>query len=149
MIGSKLYVDTSAIVKLYVNEDHSLEVADWLKRNNEAIPWSGFHSLEFTNAIHLKEFRREITPDESQHIKARFSEHEERGVYYRPELDWAETFGLAVDLSARYTIETGTRALDILHVAAALTLKADRFLTFDERQSKIADLELMAIVQTS
>ena len=94
-----LYVDTSVIVKLYVKEDCSSEASNWLKENNEAIPWSAFHELEFNNAIYLKEFRREIAPDESRLIKARFSEHEERGVYYHPELSWVDTFELAVDLS--------------------------------------------------
>lgn len=144
-----LYVDTSAVVKLYVNEDYSLETSDWLRENDEAIPWTAFHALEFTNAIHLKEFRSEITADESRLIKARFGEHEERGVYYRPELDWADTFGLALDLSTKHTIKTGSRSLDILHVAAALLLGADRFLTFDERQSGLAALERMKTVHTS
>ena len=136
-----LYVDTSAVVKLYVREDDSLRTSDWFKKNDEAIPWTALHELEFTNAIHLKEFRGEITADESHLIKASFTEHEQRGVYYRPELDWAGTFARAVDLSAEYTIKTGSRSLDILHVAAALLLKADRFLTFDQRQSRLASLE--------
>ena len=143
-----LYVDTSAVVKLYVDEKDSRKVSHWLKQNDEAIPWTAFHELEFTNALHLKEFRGEITPDESRLIRARFTEHEQRGVYYSPGLDWAEVFGRAVDLSAKHTIKTGSRSLDILHVAAALLLEANRFLTFDERQSRLASLEQMSIVNT-
>jgi predicted nucleic acid-binding protein len=135
-----LYVDTSVIVKLYVKEDRSLEATDWVRNNNEAIPWTALHELEFNNAIHLKEFRDEITPEEAGWIRERFTEHEERGVYYRPQLNWIDTFGLAVGLSGKHTKKTGSRSLDILHVAAALVLEADKFLTFDERQSGLADL---------
>jgi len=135
-----LYVDTSVIVKLYIKEEHSLDVSNWLKENNEAIPLTAFHELEFSNAINLKEFRTEITTDEIRLIMARFAEHENKGVFYRPQISWTDTFKYAVDLSRKHTNKTGSRALDILHVASALSIKADRFLTFDERQSKLAAL---------
>lgn len=146
-----LYVDTSAIVKLYVREDYSLEVSDWLRKNNEALPLLALHELEFSNAIHLKEFRGEIAADESRLIKARFTEHEKRGVYYRPKLEWADTYRAALDLSGKHTAKIGSRSLDILHIAAAQFLKSDRFLTFDERQSRLAALEGMRIerIETS
>lgn len=142
-----LYVDTSAIVKLYVREDYSQNVSAWLRENDQAIPWTAFHELEFTNAVHLKEFREEITSKQSRLIKTSFTEHEERGVYFRPELAWAEAFGRAIDLTTQYTARTGARSLDILHVASALLLGADTFLTFDERQSQLAARERLRIVQ--
>lgn len=135
-----LYVDTSVIVKLYIKEEHSLDVSNWLKENNEAIPLTTFHELEFNNAINLKKFRTEITTDEIRFIMAKFAEHECKGVFYRPQTSWSDTFKYAVDLSRKHTSTTGSRTLDILHVASALSIKADRFLTFDARQSKLAAL---------
>ena len=55
-------------------------------------------------------------------------------------ISWADTFKYAVDLSRKHSRKTGSRALDILHVASALSIKADRFFTFDERQSKLVSL---------
>jgi len=133
-----LYVDTSVIVKLYVKEKHSSSFSNWLKKNNEAIPLTVFHELEFNNAINLKEFRGEITTDEIRLIMAKFAEHENRGVFYRPKINWTDTFKYAVNLSKEHTKKTGSRSLDILHVASALLIKADKFLTFDERQSRLA-----------
>ncbi len=49
-------MDTSIIVKLYVREEHSRNVWDFMKENNEAIPLTLFHDLEFKNAINLKKF---------------------------------------------------------------------------------------------
>jgi predicted nucleic acid-binding protein len=135
-----LYVDTSVIVKLYVKEKHSLDASNWLKENNEAIPLTVFHELEFNNAINLKEFRGEITRDKTRLITARFADHESKGIYYRPQISWADTFKYAVDLSRKHSRKTGSRALDILHVASALSMKADRFLTLDERQSRLVSL---------
>ena len=135
-----LYVDTSVIVKLYIKEKHSLDVSNWLKENNEAIPLTTFHELEFSNAINLKKFRSEITTEEIHLIMAKVAEHKSKGVFYRPQISWTDTFKYAVDLSRKHTSKTGSRSLDILHVASALSIKTDRFLTFDERQSQLAAL---------
>jgi predicted nucleic acid-binding protein len=133
-----IYVDTSVIVKLYVREDYSLDASNWVKAENRAIPLTPFHELELTNALNLKRFRREMTEEESKLILKRLNEHESRGVFYRPQIHWANIFACAIDLSRRHTGKLGSRSLDILHVALALSLKTDGFLTFDERQSKLA-----------
>ena len=142
-----LYVDTSIIVKLYIKEECSLDASNRIIENNEAIPLTGFHDLEFTNAINLKHFRGEITEDEAGYIMSKFYEHESKGIYYRPQLSWAETFRYASNLSGNHTKNTGSRSLDILHVALALSIKADKFLTFDTRQSKLASLAGLKIVK--
>ncbi len=133
-----VYVDTSIIVKLYIREKYSRDASAWLKANNEAIPLTSLHELEFINAIHLKLFRNETTPQTIHQIKAALEEHEEKGVYYRPTLDWPAVFVQAIQLSNKHSASSGSRALDILHVASALSIQADRFLTLDDRQSKLA-----------
>ena len=135
-----VYVDTSVIVKLYIKEEYSQESSNWLKENNEAIPLTSFHELEFINAIHLKQFRTEITPEKINLIMSRFEEHEKGGIYYRPQLDWSAIFIHAIDLSKKHSSSIGSRALDILHVASALSINADRFLTLDDRQTRLAAL---------
>ncbi len=135
-----VYVDTSVIVKLYIKEEYSWETSNWLRENNEAIPLTSFHELELTNAIHLKQFRAEITLEETRLIMSRFEEHEKSGIYYRPQLDWSAIFIHAIDLSKKHSASIGSRSLDILHVASALSINADRFLTLDDRQTKLASL---------
>jgi len=135
-----LYVDTSVIVKLYIREEHSRDASNWLRKNNEAIPITSFHDLEFSNAIYLKQFRDEISIDEIRRIMSKFDEQERKGVFYRPQLNWTDTFKYAVGLSKNHTGTTGSRSLDILHVASAITIKADRFITFDNKQSELASL---------
>ena len=135
-----VYVDTSIIVKLYIKEEYSQESSSWLKENNEAIPLTSFHELEFINAIYLKLFRTETTPQTIHQIMARFEEHEKKGIYYRPQLDWSDIFIHAIDLSKMHSAAMGLRSLDILHVASALSINADRFLTLDDRQTKLAAL---------
>jgi predicted nucleic acid-binding protein len=142
-----VYVDTSVLVKLYIKEDLSREASNRIKKNNEAVPLTRFHELEFTNAIQLKQFRSEITEDETLRIMTKFKEHENKGVYYRPQLDWSEIFNYSVDLSKKHTATIGARSLDILHVASALSIKAEKFLTVDGRQSELATRAGLKIVE--
>lgn len=135
-----VYVDTSVIVKLYIKEEYSQESSNWLKENNEAIPLTSFHELELINAIHLKQSRTEITLEKTRLIMARFEEHEKSGIYYRPQLDWSDIFIHAIDLSKKHSSSIGSRPLDILHVASALSINSDRFLTLDDRQIRLAAL---------
>lgn len=133
-----VYVDTSVIVKLYIKEKYSRGASNWLKANNEAIPLTSFHELEFMNALQLKRFRKEATPQTILQIMGRFEEHEKKGIYYRPPLDWPTVLSHAIELSQKHSGTLGSRALDILHVASAVAMKADRFLTLDDRQSSLA-----------
>jgi hypothetical protein len=50
-------------------------------------------------------------------------------------------FGIARGLSDKYTESLGARTIDILHVANALALEAEQFLTTDARQSDLAIAE--------
>jgi predicted nucleic acid-binding protein len=140
-----LYIDTSVIVKLYIKEEYSLEVSHWIRENNEAIPLTRFHELEFTNAIYLKQFRTEMTKEQALLVLSKFDEHQRRGVYYRPQISWTDTLNLALDLSQSHTKTSGSRSLDMMHVASALAIKANRFLSLDKRQSALADLAGLTI----
>jgi predicted nucleic acid-binding protein len=144
-----IYVDTSVIVKLYVREERSQDASDWLRAQNRAMPLTPFHELEIINAIKLKQFRKEMTEEEAELVLTRLTEHEKIGVFYRPQFQWADVFSLAIDLSRKHTGSIGSRSLDVLHVASAFSLSVDGFLTFDEKQSKLAvaaGLEVVEIV---
>ncbi len=132
-----VYLDTSVLVKLYFREEYLRETATWLKTNNQAIPLTRFHELEFINAIQLKQFRA-ITENETELVISRFHGHEKIGVYYRPQLEWPNVFNLAMGLSKNFSNALGSRSLDILHVASAISIKVDKFLTLDRRQSELA-----------
>ncbi|MBA3030812.1 MAG: type II toxin-antitoxin system VapC family toxin [Desulfobacteraceae bacterium] len=133
-----IYIDTSAIVKLYIKEPDSRKVSEWIRINNNPIPLTRLIELELLNALKLKQFRKEICEEDFDRIDLKLKQHEASGVYYRPPMDWAVVFHYAFDLSKAHTPTTGSRSLDIMHVASALFLKADKILTFDDRQSQLA-----------
>ncbi|MBU2646163.1 type II toxin-antitoxin system VapC family toxin [bacterium] len=134
------YWDTSLLVKLYAKERDSLIVEKKVKEINEAILLINLHDLEFFNALNLKKWRNEISDEDLALIRTRFKEHENRGVYYRPAIDWSQVYQIAISLSNSHTGNTGTRSLDVLHVAAAISLNSTIFFTNDKRQQKLAEL---------
>ena len=132
-----VYVDTSAIVKLYVKEAYSREVSHWIRANDEAIPLTRLHELEFANALSLKRFRHEMSAEQQRVVSARLDAHLGAGIFFRPPCSWSDAWGAALDLSRQHTDRIGSRSLVILHVALARVLEAERFLTFDERQAEL------------
>ena len=133
-----VYIDTSAIVKLYIRESDSRSLSEWIKKNNEPLPLTSLIELEFINALKLKQFRNEIGREDFNSILLKLQEHEKKGVYYRPPMDWTVVFSHAHDLSKNHTAEIGSRSLDILHIASALFLKIEKVLTYDEKQAQLA-----------
>ena len=49
-------------------------------------------------------------------------------------------------MSQKFTHKIGSRSLDILHVAVALSIKADKFLTFDEKQAELVSLTSLELI---
>ncbi len=141
-----VYVDTSVIVKLYLRETYSREASDLISANNEAIPKTIFHELEFTNAIRLKQFRNEMSNREAGIVFQRFKKHEKENIFYHPQINWSDTLTRSLELSKNHTKPIGSRSLDVIHVASALTMGANRFFTFDEKQSQLASAAGFEIV---
>ncbi len=52
----------------------------------------------------------------------------------------------AIEISSAHTERLVARAIDLLHVAAALALESELFLTTDERQAQLAKAEKLKVV---
>ena len=68
-----------------------------------------------------------------------------RGRWRTPVYRETTVWRLARDLSDRYAETIGCRTLDLLHVAVALSLGVNSFVTFDERQRAVARLEGLTV----
>jgi len=93
--------------------------------------------LEVANALELRVFRKEVSPAQAQASKAAFEKDVRDGIFQlQPVAEQA--FDKARQLSRQHTARLGMRTADLLHIAAALTLGADRLYTFDHQQRKLA-----------
>lgn len=134
----KAYPDTSFLVSAYLTDANSSEADRLMLEFHSSLVLTALHELEFSNAVELAVFRRVITA--SQAVKAR-ADFEQDVAHWTLQPLPVDIFARAVTLARRHTARRGTRSLDILHVAAALALEAEGFLTFDHRQHQLAKAE--------
>ena len=132
-----LYLDTSALLKLYIREAGSEAVQIAVESQDEPLPVWEIQEMELMNALHLKVFWGDITAKQAAAQVELFQQRKERGIYWQPEVRRGEIMTLFRSL-CRETARLGCRTLDVLHVACAVHLAASSFLTFDERQRRIA-----------
>jgi len=131
-----VYADTSFLVSLYLEDDHSSE-ADRLMASQPR-PWlTPLHRAEWAHAIEQQVFQKLLSRREARQVHAQFEKDCEDGVWVEVALP-EQAFELCAQLARRHAARLGTRTLDALHVASALELKAELFWTFDERQAKLA-----------
>ena len=134
------------MVKLYVPEAHSTKVSTYAKSLSHPIFCSHLHDLEIRNGLRLKIFRGEVTAKSVAASLQLLDEDLRAGILVRPELNWLDVFRRAETISKEHSSKLGVRSLDLLHIASALILQADAFLTFDDRQlvaAKRAGLQIM------
>ena len=116
------------------------------KLGRPAYLFTGLHELEVPNALRLRLFaagklassarrvERKAVSDGLRRLKLNL----EAGRFYHYAIDYPQTACRARMLSESFTERLGSRSLDILHVAAALELHADVFLTCDRNQAALA-----------
>jgi predicted nucleic acid-binding protein len=131
------YADTSFLASLYVPDANSAEAARRMQRLSLPVIITPLGELELVNAVQLRLFRKEVRPSEARAATAAFRVDVHNGVFAMRALP-EEVLSHARQLAARWTARLGTRSLDIIHVAAAVALRADAFQTFDDRQRKLA-----------
>ncbi|HEY7819489.1 MAG TPA: type II toxin-antitoxin system VapC family toxin [Vicinamibacteria bacterium] len=132
------YLDSSALIKLYVPEAGSKRVSEFTRALPHAVPFTHLHELEMKNGLQLKRFRGEAMAKAIDASVQAIDDDFATGVLSRPELNWFDVFRRAQELVSEHSARIGCRSLDLLHVSSALLLEAAAFLTFDERQSRLA-----------
>lgn len=135
-----VYLDTSFLIKLYIYEPDSHLAAEMLKRN-KARPVIGWLSeVEMASALHARSTAAHPSSVgvAAEAAYAEFRKDRDRRVYDLVAMD-AEVFEKAVLLGERFGKKHSVRALDVLHIAAALRHRVGGFATFDKRQAKVAE----------
>jgi predicted nucleic acid-binding protein len=135
------YADTGFVVTLYKEETTSARAASLMARQAASVRMSQLGELEFRNALLLAVFRGELSASDAALKKRLFKEDVANGIFVITPVPASRLFAKAMELADRHSARLGTRSLDLMHVAAAVLLKANTFLSFEERQRKVAKAE--------
>lgn len=128
-------------------------IAAYIQREDEPLPFTPLHRLEFRNAIRLMVHRRrqrgevDLSPEQARQIlRDHESDLDARVFITHRAIDWTEALRLAERLSAAHTATEGFRSLDLLHVGAALASSCGEFYSFDltaRRMAVLAGLKVL------
>jgi predicted nucleic acid-binding protein len=133
-----IYVDTSFLVSLYVDEPQSPLAQNYVEKVGGGLVFTPFHRLELRTALRLRVFRDEITTEFLKNTFRLLETDIRDGAFEHVPLNWNETLREAEEIGAAHVAQIGARSGDILHVASALVLDATEFCTFDQRQAELA-----------
>ena len=137
--------DTSFLFSIYANDVHTPRALAWIGAARRAVRISLFADYELGNALRFSEFAKHLRAGDAARFWAQFEADCSAGRVRVEVCNLAVVLSEARRLSAMYTLARGHRAFDILHVAAALVLRADEFLTFDVNQRKLAEAEGLVV----
>ncbi|MBE7503651.1 MAG: type II toxin-antitoxin system VapC family toxin [Verrucomicrobiales bacterium] len=138
MTAEEVYADPSALARLYIHAAGSKEMAAWRARVGGALPVTHHGRTEITNAICRVRFLGHLDDAGLAEALGDLDADFTQGCLQQADILWRAALNRATELSRSHTPTLGTRALDVLHVACALELRLRRFLTFDERQQRLA-----------
>lgn len=142
----KAYADSGFIVALYLQQQSSLVAAAFMHQHDAALPFTPWHRLEVRNAIRLAVFQRMIDSHQSKiQLKQVDADLRDETLIVLAPIDWVTVLREAEKVGAAHNESIGCRSADLFHVAAAVEWGADHFLTFDERQKKMAKAVGLAV----
>jgi predicted nucleic acid-binding protein len=142
-----VYLDSSALVCLYVQEAGSETVTRYLESLRRVVPLNFLQDFEIRNAIRQKVFRQEIPEGKAVAALRVFDDDIVAGRITRKPVDWPAAFEKAEDLSLRHALRRHARAFDLVHVAIALISDVRELITGDSTQAEIARLAGLRVVQ--
>lgn len=133
----KIFCDASFLVSLYSPDVNSASAAQVMGAVKDTCLITSLVELEVVNALRLRVFRKEATLEQARSSLRDFELDLQQGIFQIcPVSD--EMFERARQLSRQVSARLGTRTADLLHVAAALELKAKYLYSFDQNQRKLA-----------
>jgi predicted nucleic acid-binding protein len=138
------YADTSFLVAVRFRADtfHREAVAFYEGREMDQWLWSPWHRVEVFNT--LRQLTRNSDPKlglqeaEARALIHRFENEDRLGYFLHMEADWRDVMRAASEISLTRAFEQACPATDLLHVAYAVELAADLFITFDKDQAALA-----------
>ena len=139
------FADTSFLCALYRNQDQSiLADAHLLKHGRQVsvsslVLWEFRHSTRFQVFRHSQDQKQGFSKAEADRMLVVLDKNLAAAALSLLTVDWPDVHSLAERFSAQWTITGGHRPMDILHVATAVHLRSEKFLTFDCNQKKLAE----------
>jgi predicted nucleic acid-binding protein len=139
-----LYADSSFIVACRVPHDtwHQAATSFFEEHQEETWLWSPWHRVEVFNTLRQltrhPESKRSLREPEAKALIHRLENDVRCGYFLHLEADWRDVLRTASELSVASALVRACPAADLLHVACAVELAAEMFVSFDDEQLDLA-----------
>jgi predicted nucleic acid-binding protein len=134
----RAYADTSFIAALYHPGEMTRKAVACMSSQQEPLVLTEVQLAETRNSFRLRVAHKRSSSKEVFRALAQFDRDISEGISEFVPTDWPRTFEEFEKISRKFTEQSGHRFADILHVASALILETRIFLTFDQRQARLA-----------
>jgi hypothetical protein len=139
-----IYLDTSVLVSMHIRDANTPAALSLVRDADEALLMSSLAELETVNAFGLRVFRNEMLAVNRDNAVRDLDDDVQSGMLtVLPLPDSA--FARAKALARTLTPAIGVRAVDLLHVAAAIELGVSALYTFDRKQHRTAQAAGLAV----
>lgn len=141
------FLDTSFLVALYRMQSNTPFAIRYYQGMTVPLIVSTLLLFEFRQSMRLQSWlfkldrTKGFSEREGEQAIADLSRNLTDGAIQVASIDWPDVYRIAEDLSRKHTRLHGHRTLDVLHVATAIHLEAEEFLTFDAAQRRLANAE--------
>lgn len=145
----RLYADTSWWLAYKSRRDlhHATAITLFGQLREAEVVWTPWQRVEVFNGFRQAERAGHIAPGESRQL-IRLLEQEVRiGYWPHVEFAWIEAVRTACELSAEHSLKMIIRGMDLFHVAIAIEVAADGFLSFDEEQNALAEAAGLPLIR--
>jgi predicted nucleic acid-binding protein len=137
-----IYIDTSALVPLFIREAKSAAVIGWLESSGERLSISEWSLVEFASAAAIKVRTGQVAPNLAKQSTARAREFAQK--HCTVAVPGREEFRRAAELAGEGSLKL--RAGDALHLAIAESLSAQAILCLDHAMIESAKSLGMKVV---
>ena len=131
-----VYIDTSALVPVFIREAKSEAVIGWLESSGERVAISEWSLVEFASAAAIKVRTGQVAPSLAKQSTARVHEFAQR--HCAVAVPGREEFRRAAELAGDGSLKL--RAGDALHLAIAESVGAQGILCLDDAMIASAKL---------
>jgi predicted nucleic acid-binding protein len=137
-VAVESYADSSFLVSLYRKDDNQDAAKNFIARTRVVVSFSPLNRIELRNALRNAQSFGQITEEDRRAAFRQIENDFDAGLLAHVAVDWTNVLRRADELSEEQAGREGQRTIDLLHVAIALESGAKMFLSFDNRQRKLA-----------
>ena len=137
-MAADFYADSSFLVSLYRKDDNQKAANDFMVQTTPALGFSPFNRIELRNALRNAQAFGQITEQDRRAAFRQIDIDINEGILLHVPVEWTNVFHRADELSEKHAGRHGQRTIDLLDVAIALECGANTFLSFDNRQKRLA-----------